>query len=245
MTRILWYFLALLVLLNIVALMWPDKMASAPQVYAEKEDVNPHFVRLNKEIEERFYSRSTEEIAEDSSGDSIDRTYDLGIELSASELAGSSEACYRIGPFMHQATYELAQAVLFNAGVDYKKSKRASRASNVFRIYLGPFDTQAEASDARVDLKRRKVLDHFVRKQNDGSLIISLGIYSTPESAAMALSLFQDKLGAVKQRSENVVLPDSYWLHFEVGGDQRMINQLVVMDWGEPSAKMGLFGCRS
>lgn len=251
MTRILWYFLALLLLLNVAALMWPDKTAFAPQIYTEKEDMNPHFVRLNKEIEERFYSRSTEEIAEDpsvtegSSIDDIDRAYDLSAALSDSELADSSEACYRIGPFMHQANYELAQAVLFNAGVDYKKSKRASRASNVFRIYLGPFDTQAEASDARVDLKRQKVLDHFVRKQEDGSLIISLGIYSTPESAETALSLFRDKVDAVKQRRENVVLPDSYWLHFEVGGDQRMLNQLAVMDWGEPSAKMGLFACRS
>ncbi|MBL4672360.1 MAG: SPOR domain-containing protein [Arenicella sp.] len=246
MTRILWYFLALLVLLNVVALMWPDKTVSAPQIYTEKEDVNPHFVRLNKEIEERFYRRSTEGITENSSVDVTDRAYDLSAALSDRELADSNEACYRIGPFMHQANYELAQAVLFNAGVDYKKSKRASRASNVFRIYLGPFDTRAEASDARVDLKRQKVLDHFVRKQDDGLLMVSLGIYSTPESAATARTLFTDKLGeVVKQRSENVVLPDSYWLHFEVGGDQRMLNQLVVIDWGEPSAKMGLFGCRS
>jgi hypothetical protein len=135
--------------------------------------------------------------------------------------------------------------VLFNVDVDYKKSKRVSKASNVFRIYLGPFATQAEANDARVDLTRKNVLDHFVRNIDDGTLMISLGIYSTPESAAAALRLFNETVGDVSQRSENVVLPDSYWLYFGVDGDQRMLNQLTVMDWGEPSARMGLFNCHS
>lgn len=245
MTRLFLYFLALLVLLNVAVFLWPDKTDSAAHIYIEKEDVNPHFVRLNKEIEERFYSRSIEEVAEDSNTDPLDRTDDLEAATPVVDLADSNEACYRIGPFMHQANYELAQAVLFNAGVDYKKSKRVSQASNVFRIYLGPFASQAEASDARVELTRKKVLDHFVRKQDDGSLMISLGIYSTPESAATALRLFNEKLGEVSQRSENVVLPDSYWLYFGIDGDQRMLNQLTVIDWGEPSAKMGLFNCRS
>ncbi|MFT6406743.1 MAG: hypothetical protein ACJAQ6_000153, partial [Arenicella sp.] len=196
MTRILLYFVAVLVLLNVAALLWPDKAASAAHVYTAKEDVNPHFVRLNKEIEERFYSRPIEELSDDSSSEPVSLSNDLEVSLSA----GPREGCYRIGPFMHQANYELAQAVLFNTGVDYKKSKRASKASNVFRIYLGPFADKAAVDDARVDLKRKKVLDHFVRKQDDGSLIVSLGIYSTSESATSAVRLFSNKLGEVKQR---------------------------------------------
>lgn len=235
MTRFLLILAALLVLLNAGLLLWPDKVNHAPHVYAAKDDMNPHFVRLNKEIEARFYSRPVEEVTDTSSDDEA--------VSSAIELESAFEGCYRIGPFMHQANYELAQAVLFNADVNYKKSKRASKASNVFRIYLGPFQTQSEVESARIELRSKKVLDHFVRKQADGSLMISLGIYSTPETASTALTLFGDKLGDVKQRSENVVLPDSYWLHFGLSEDNPTLGQLNAIDWGEPSAKMGLFSC--
>jgi hypothetical protein len=245
MIRFLLSFAALLVLLNAGVFLWPDKTNHASHVYAAKADVNPHFVRLNKEIEERFYSRPIAEVRDDIDPEEDRRSVRPIDVLLADNSAEGSQACYRIGPFMHQANYELAQAVLFNAGVDYKKSKRISSASNVFRIYLGPFNTQAEVNDARIDLKRSKVLDHFVRKQSDGTLMISLGIYSTAETANTALRLFNDKLGEVKQRSENVVLPDSYWLHFNDDGSSRMVGQLSAMDWGEPSAKMGLFACRT
>ena len=44
--------------------MWPNDLNHAPHVYAAKDDLNPHFVRLNKEIDARFYSRPIEEVAE-------------------------------------------------------------------------------------------------------------------------------------------------------------------------------------
>ena len=243
MIRLLVYLTAILILLNAAVLMWPNDLNYAPHVYAAKDDLNPHFVRLNKEIEARFYSRPIEEVAEISGEIDVSESVFDGSGQVALSTESLVESCYRIGPFMHQANYELAQAVLFNADVDYKKSKRASKASNVFRIYLGPYQTQADVDVARIELRQKKVLDHFVRKQDDGSLMISLGIYSTEETAEAALRLFSDKLELVKQRRENVILPDSYWLHFDTTDDDRTLRQLSVMDWGEPSAKMGLFSC--
>ncbi len=225
--------LALLVLANVVVFCWPDKANYAPHVYAAKEDVNPHFVRLNKEIEEKFYSQAI--IVEDPE--------DVSGRAPLVANVSPSQACYRIGPFMHQENFELAQAVLFNASISYRKSKRASKSSDVYRVFLGPYASQAEVADARVELKRRKVLDHFVRKQDDDTYIISLGIYSTLESADTAIRLFDGKLDAVQKQSELVVLPDSYWLHFAMDKESRVRQQLSVMDWGEQSAKMGLHPC--
>ena len=105
MNRALGYIIALLILANFGMLLWPDKTHQAPHVYPVKEDVNPHFVRLNKEIEERFYSKPIEEV----SGPSL--ASDVGTNSSV-EVA--TEGCYRVGPFMHQANYELAQAVLLS-----------------------------------------------------------------------------------------------------------------------------------
>jgi len=227
----LFFVVAILVLANVSLYWWPDKANRAPHVYAAKEDVNPHFVRLNKEIEEKFYSQTSV----------IEESEELSDTIAL--VSTPTEACYRIGPFMHKENYELAQAVLFNADIDYRKSKRPSKSSDVFRVFIGPFDNQATVADFRVDLKRKKVLDHFVRRQDDGSYIISLGIYSTLDSADTAIRLFDGKLNDVKKQSETVVLPDSYWLHFVMDKGGRAQQQLNVMDWGEPSAKMGLHPC--
>lgn len=238
MTRFFFYIAALLLLANIAVAFWPDTANYAPHVYSSKEDVNPHFVRLNKEIEERFYSQVTEEI---SVIDELDDT--AAVSLSDLSPVPEQEGCYRVGPFMHQENYDLAQAVLFNADVNYRKSKRASKESSVFRVFVGFYASEAEVADARVALRRKKVLDHFIRKQGDNDYIISLGIYSSEESADSAIRLFSDKIDDVKKQSENVVLPDSYWLHFNIGDDDRVRQQLSAMDWGEPSAKMGLHTC--
>jgi len=227
--RILLYVCAALLVANVVAFLWPDKANVAPHVSAPKKEVNPHFVRLNKEIEEKFYSQAAISI-------------DVDEEIAAAAVSAAvaaGQSCYRIGPFMHKENYELAQAVLLNAGVEYRKSKRTSKSSNVFRVFLGPYASQPEVADARVDL------DHFVRKQDDGEYIISLGIYSTEETADTAVRLFDGKLDEVKKQSETVVLPDSFWLHFPMAKDSLARQQLASTDWGEQSAKMGLYSCDS
>ena len=145
---------------------------------------------------------------------------------------------------MHRSNYELAQAVLFNANIDYQKSTREERRSEVYRLYLGPFATQAQALDKRTELKRANVLDHFVRKQNNGTYIISLGIYTTQQAANNALSLFDGKLNSVKTTQENLLLPNSYWLHFAVRNQDPLEQQLSLMDWGEQSTKLGKYRCR-
>lgn len=234
MIRSLCLLCAFLLVANVAAYYWPDKSNYAPHVYNAKADINPHFVRLNKEIEDKFYSQPV--TSYETVGDRVLFADDM-------ELSADSD-CYRVGPFMHQANYELAQAVLFNADLNFRKSKRASKESNVFRVYLGSYGSQAEVADARVELKRNKVLDHFVRKQGDDDYIISLGIYTTKESADDAVALFDGTLEKVKLKSEVVILPDSYWLHFSAD-DDRVRQQLSRIDWGESSAKMGKFQCEA
>ncbi len=221
--RFLLSLIAILILINLAVFLWPNNKVNAPHVYAAKKDFNPHFLRLNKEVEEKHYkvTKST-------------------TNASAGEVTGS---CYRLGPFLHESNYELAQAVLFNANVDFEKSKRVSKESEVYRIYLGPYQNEAQISDARVDLKRSNVLDHFVRKLDSQDFIISLGIFTTEESANDALGLFGDKLEKVKMKQEQLVLPDSFWLHFTIFENDQIKQQLRQMDWGEQSVKLGKHQC--
>jgi hypothetical protein len=234
MIRLLMYTCAFLMLANFFAYFWPDQANYAPHVYAPKADVNQHFLRLNKEIEDKYYSQPSIVSASSEAQALADGGRSVMMDAN----------CYRIGPFMHQPNYELAEAVLLNANVKYQKTKRLSKETSVFRVYLGPYLNAAQVADVRLDLKRAKVLDHFVRKEGEDQYIISLGIFTTPESASTAVTLFDGKLDSVKLRDEQVVLPDSYWLHFSVDDDDQIKSQLAQMDWGEQSAKMGKHLCQ-
>lgn len=228
MKRFLTITVGVLLLANFAVLLWPDNSIVAPHVYAARPDVNPHFVRLNKEIEDKYLAAQA--------------TSYQGDELSDIYAAGD-QGCYRLGPFMHKANYELAQAVLFNAGVNYQKSTRTSRESSMYRVYLGPYTAQPQAADMRVELRRKKVLDHFVKKESNGQYIVSLGIYSTQDTAENAVKLFSDRIESVKLKSEVVFLPDSHWLHFAIEQKEQIQRQLARMDWGEQAAKLGKYQC--
>lgn len=227
MMRFLMIACALLILANTGVFLWPQPASSASHIYPPKTDINPRHIRLNKEVEDKFYAaQSYQQLAE-----RTDKT----------EINGNS--CYRLGPFIHQSNYEVAQAVLFNANVEYQKSTRESKTSNVFRVYLGPFDSKAATDDARRDLKRKNILDHFARREEEGRYVISLGIYTTEQSANDAVSLFDGKLDDVKLKEEMVVLPSTYWLLFSLDGNDEVKQHLSQVDWGESSAKLGKFEC--
>lgn len=246
--------LMLLVLANVVVFLWPSNINQAPHVHSGRAELNPHFVRLNKEIEDRFYSHANSSLQFAEPEVEIAATQvvvDVGGDGSSvgesgvSQSAPSGSVCYRLGPFMHNESYELAQAVLFNADVEYQKSTRKTQESDVFRLYLGPFSGVEQVTQVRAELKRKLILDHFSRKQDDGQYIISLGIYSSEESAEAALRLFQREVDAVKMQSESVVLPNSYWLHFVLVQGSGKFEQLSEMNWGENSVKLGPHTCRT
>jgi len=224
----------LLIVLNVAAYLWPDKANFAPHAHSEKEDINPNYLRLNKEIEAKFYNQAAKPVE-----------WEAGSASHTQALPVADVNCFRVGPFLHKENYELAQAVLVDVGVAYKKAKRDSQQSNVYRVYLGPYETQGQATDVRVDLRRKKILDHFVRKDGDGGFVVSLGIYTTKESVLNAVALFEETVEDVKYEDELVLLPESYWLYFNLNEENETRQQLLALDWGERAAKMGKFQCQA
>jgi len=246
--KFLTYLIGLLIIANVVVYFWPDRLNSGERLYAAKADVKPHFLRLNKEIEDKYYAKQKADkliadsaFSSSSPGDALASARTKPVRSSSTAADGSD--CYRLGPFLHAANYELAQAVLLNADIDYKKTKRIAKESDVYRVYLGPFPDPAVLVDTRKELNRKKIFDHFVRKEPTGELIISLGIYSSKDKATGAVELFNGRLDKVKQRNETITLPDSYWLHFLMSEDTTLRAELTQTDWGEKSAKIGRFRC--
>jgi hypothetical protein len=232
MIRMLIYVCGVLIIANIAVLLWPDKTYVGPHVHSERAEINPHFLRLNKEIEDKYFAAQEAASQQD-------------VDTAVGETSVKQAECYRIGPFMHQENFDLAEAVLMNAEVDYQQSTRTSVESNVYRVYLGPYLSQAQASDIRDELKRNNILDHFVRQEDEQQYIISLGIYSALESANNAVQLLSNRLNSVNLKQEVVVLPESFWLHFAIRNESQIKQQLASMDWGEQSAKLGRHECRT
>ena len=244
--RLITYLLGLLIIANVAVYFWPDTLNSGAKLYAAKADIKPHFLRLNKEIEDKYYGNQKVEklVSESTFTPPISENEIILSTIDEESLTATDNGdCYRLGPFLHAANYELAQAVLLNADIDYKKTKRVAKESNVYRVYLGPFSERAVLIDARTKLNNKKIFDHFVRQEPDDTLIISLGIYSSRDKAAGAVELFSDSLDKVNQRNETITLPDSYWLHFVLAPDDSARAELQRTDWGETSAKVGRFQC--
>ena len=228
--RFILVFCGFFLVANVALFLWPTEREPAKHVHLEREDISPHFLRLNKEVEEKHRESLQSQLV---------------AQIDGSPIENDLESCYRLGPFMHKANFEIAQAVLTSSEVDFKTSKRVSQDSLVYRVFLGPFSSQAEVDDLRVDLKRKKILDHFVRKIESDKYMVSLGIYSTQEAVDAAVALFEEKLDDVKSQQEQLVLPESNWLHFAIGESELAEKQLSSMDWGELAAKLGKFECYS
>ncbi len=222
-------------LINLGVFLWPGGNTLASHVYVERNDLNPHFLSLNKEVEAKHYAatNSTSAINENESS--------RANEIAQAAIIGQS--CYRLGPFTHEPDFERAQAVLFDSDVKFQTSTRASQTTKGYRVYLGPLYTQAEIDDIRVELKRKKVLDHFVKKEEDQTYTLSLGVYNSEVVANTAVVLFSDKLDDVKIKSEDLKLPESYWLHLVLDDNESIVQELSNTDWGATSVKLGRFEC--
>ena len=212
-----------LVLVNVVLFMWPKpEVRSDGNSYPPRVNVNERLIRLNKEINED--------------------------QRSVTESVLPTEAplgCFRLGPFTQSDSYDIAKATLLNADIEYLENRRAVQRSEVYRLYLGPFERRAEAVDARTTLTNQGVLDHFVRNEPEGGAIVSLGIYTTLETANLGQEQLSRQVNGVRLREEVVTLPQTDWLYFSLSGRADVYAQLQSVDWGEVGALLGPYACQN
>ena len=246
--------IALLVLLNVGILLWPDSANYAPHVYNAKQQVSTHFIRFNKEIEGRFHNKIEANATVIKPAPAVSTEVlpvehvDVAEAVLVNEVAAQldevveSDECYRVGPFAYLSNYELAQAVLFNMAVEFEKTRKQGIQQRVFRVYLGPYDDLSDAKSARNKLKRKKITEHFIRKQDD-QYIVSLGVFSNQVRADRAVQSFKAKSMVVKKKEELAAAPESRWLKISVAKEGRIQEQLSASNWGEESVKVVKSSC--
>ena len=229
--RVLIFISIALLLLNVVLFLLPTDVETSNAKYASQSELNSEEIRLieSATAEENFNVDEIPNISGSNVGLSVD----------------AKDVCYRIGPFLRENRVEAVGQELKDLFVGYSLIQRESASVQATRVYVGTFDDASAALAARRQLTNDGVNDHFHREEEDGSYIVSLGIYSKSESAEQQQAKFREQNIAALLRQEETLLPTNYWLELSRFTSPRKIESVAQISWGESSVSLGKHPCQN
>lgn len=166
------------------------------------------------------------------------------IRAEQASAAESAPECARIGPFASSAVVALAAQQLDAMSLSYSRRTVRSREIRTFRVFLGPFRSEPAVETQRRLLEAAGVEDYYVKRDDGGGSVVSLGLFSQREGAeVMRRKLAEDGIEA-RLRSEDRLLEPNFWLEINDPAVAREIpRQLVEASWGEPEARIRRYPC--
>ena len=143
----------------------------------------------------------------------------------------------RIGPFSTADTSSRASRSLINAGFGFTRDAVSARELRNFRVYLGPFTTQAAKETAARRLEQQG-LDYDEYEDKEGVLLSVAGLFSEGEAAGAYVAELKDTGLDAKARYEVRTLGPWRWLEVaDVVTDDRRTT-LREIDWGDAKAQV-------
>lgn len=161
-------------------------------------------------------------------------------EVSANEDA----RCARIGPFVNSAVAALAAEKLDSMSLSFTRRTVKSREIRAFRVFLGPFESQSAIDAQERLLDAAKIEDYYVKHDEQGGGIISLGLFAQSDGAEKLLNELSARDVQARLRTENRILEPSLWLEIDDPAVARGIpRELAQASWGEKGAQIRRYGC--
>jgi len=152
--------------------------------------------------------------------------------------------CARLGPFSSSAVASLAAQKLDAMGLSYSRRTVEAREIRAHRVYLGPFQDDAELADGRRELEARGLDDHYVKREDSGGDIVSLGLFSRRTGALARMERLQEAGIEARLRSEDRLLAPDYWLEID---DPALADglpaELRQVSWGDAAARIRPYAC--
>ena len=150
--------------------------------------------------------------------------------------------CMRIGPFSTADTFSRASRLLINEGFGFTRSVFSARELRNFRVYLGPFTTQAAKETAERRLKQQG-LDYYAHEDKEGELLSVAGLFSEGEAAGAYVAELKEVGLDAKARSEVRILGPWRWLEVADAVTEERRNTLRGIEWGDAKAQVAGVPC--
>ena len=150
--------------------------------------------------------------------------------------------CMRIGPFSTADTYSRASRLLINKGFGFTRNVISARELRNFRVYLGPFTTQAAKETAERRLTQQG-LDYYAHEDKDGELLSVAGLFSEGEAAGAYVAELKEVRLDAKARFEVRTLGPWRWLEVADAVTEERRNTLRGIDWGDAKAQAAGIPC--
>ena len=150
--------------------------------------------------------------------------------------------CMRIGPFSTADTFSRASRLLINEGFGFTRNVFSARELRNFRVYLGPFTTQAAKETAERRLKQQG-LDYYVYEDKEGELLSVAGLFSEGEAAGAYVAELKEAGLDAKARSEVRILGPWRWLEVADAVTEERRNTLRGIELGDAKAQVAGVPC--
>ncbi len=167
---------------------------------------------------------------------------------SAESLADSSsgeqpvaEACYRLGPFSQEESWQAAKTWMDESGFEFMPVISDSRQLLAFRVYLGPFASESSADEMLKKLKDSG-LEHFRYTADNGLTRISMGLFSQEELAEKYLDYLASNQYEAKFQPEYRRLGPLNWM--EISSAEIDYAQVSGHEWDESGVGISQVNCR-
>ena len=150
--------------------------------------------------------------------------------------------CMRIGPFSTADTFSRASRLLINKGFGFTRNVISARELRSFRVYLGPFTTQAAKETAERRLIQQG-LDYYAHQSKEGELLSVAGLFSEGEAAGAYVAELKEVGLDAKARSEVRTLGPWRWLEVADAVTEERRNTLRGIEWGDANAEVAGVPC--
>lgn len=227
-----------LIVINLAAyLLVGDRQTPQETVRSDSEpDVNKTGMLLLAEVD------ASQSAAAATAGDVPDQTA-IPVEnpIDGSADQSVAEACYRLGPFRQEASWQAAKMWMGESGFGFRPVTTDSRRLLAFRVYLGPFASESSA-DAILKNLESQGLKHFRYRADNGLIRISMGLFSQEELAEKHLNYLISNQYEAKLQPEYRRLGPLNWMEIPSAGIDQA--RLLGHDWDESGIRMTKVNCR-
>jgi hypothetical protein len=150
-------------------------------------------------------------------------TPEAAVELPSSERGAAPEViatCYRLAGFESPEAVAGAVRALAQGGAEIRGQGEVAGETKRYWVMLSPTATAAKAEPTLERLRRAGIRDFYLIRSGDNKNAISLGVYSSEDSAKRRLRQIRDL--NLNARVEEIRLPAKrWWLEFGWPDDRK------------------------